>query len=101
MKKGKINNSTQQVVAKILRSFVFCTNAEDVKRVSEKIMAEYGLCKESFSGFPCTPEEYLESKQRDSAERCVVCGDIIPEGLQICPSCQVSAWEKSKEEGLI
>ncbi len=23
--------------------------------------------------------------------RCICCGEIIPEGLQVCPSCQVSA----------
>lgn len=21
--------------------------------------------------------------------RCVVCGEIIPEGLQVCPSCEI------------
>lgn len=77
MKKNKINNSTQKVAAEILRSFVFCTSAEDVKRVSEKIMVKYGLCKDAFTGFPCTPKEYQKSKQRNDA------------------------WEKSKKEKLI
>ena len=32
----------------------------------------------------------------DNAERCVCCGEIIPEGRQICPACEKKA---NKEDG--
>lgn len=38
-------------------------------------------------------------------DRCVMCGDIIPEGRQVCPSCEDSAmkhelpYRVSKEKG--
>ena len=87
MKTNKISNLTQHVAAKILSSFVFCSSAEDVKRVTEKVMAEYGLCKEPFSGFPCTPKDYRKNQCNNSNEHCVICGAAIPEGRQVCPSC--------------
>lgn len=32
----------------------------------------------------------------DNVERCVCCGEIIPEGRQVCPACEKKA---NKEDG--
>ena len=29
-----------------------------------------------------------EMKRLDNADRCVCCGDVIPEGRQVCPKCE-------------
>lgn len=101
MKRIKIKKSTQQIAADILTSFALCSSADDIKRVSERLMAKYGLCKDSFTGFPCTPKEYRKSQSHNGKEQCVICGKTIPEGQQVCPDCQSDAWLKSKKEGLI
>jgi len=31
-------------------------------------------------------------------ERCVICGKIIPEGLQVCPECMAKNQESTAEE---
>ena len=28
--------------------------------------------------------------------RCVICGEIIPEGLQVCPKCEKADYTESK-----
>lgn len=102
MKKIKINKLTQQVAADILSSFALCASVDDVKRVSDRIMAKYGLCKDPFTGFALTPKEYRENQYKRGEDICVVCGAEVPEGQQICSACQAhNAWEKSKKEGLI
>ena len=30
----------------------------------------------------------LEKRLEEAAETCVVCGDVIPEGRQVCPRCE-------------
>lgn len=54
----KINRLTREVAAEVLNSFMYCSSAEDVKRVSERVMAKYGLYKDPFSGYPCSLKEY-------------------------------------------
>lgn len=45
---------------------------------------------------------FLFPDNRDNGESCVMCGAAVPEGRQVCPSCQAGdAWLKSKKEGLI
>ena len=29
--------------------------------------------------------------------KCVVCGAVIPEGMQVCPNCQIEAIKKAAE----
>ena len=41
----------------------------------------------------------LEGEKMGNEERCVICGEIIPEGRQVCPICEARAglsteWEK-------
>ena len=31
--------------------------------------------------------EKLTAERYDNAEHCIVCGEIIPEGRQVCPDC--------------
>lgn len=35
----------------------------------------------------CAGEIVTRNVQRENAETCVFCGEIIPEGLQVCPKC--------------
>ena len=32
-------------------------------------------------------KQYEEKYSSDNANRCVACGEVIPEGTQICPAC--------------
>ena len=32
--------------------------------------------------------KYTEGKAHENTERCVVCGEVIPEGRQVCPLCE-------------
>lgn len=32
-----------------------------------------------------------------SEERCICCGDIIPEGLQVCPTCKSKIMETKQK----
>jgi predicted nucleic acid-binding Zn ribbon protein len=33
-------------------------------------------------------------------ERCICCGEIIPEGRQVCPSCEAETKKKIKTQNL-
>ena len=71
---------------------------EDESRV---IRQEVGV----WLGFPCYEEldtcPYCHSDDLwydydpppENAERCVICGDIIPEGRQVCPNCEDEEFE--------
>ena len=32
-------------------------------------------------------------------ERCVICGEVIPEGRQVCPKCERRRWEDEHDQG--
>lgn len=52
---------------------LFSENEEDVKaEVKKRIMKRAELNRDVMAG----------------AEHCVVCGDVIPEGRQVCPKCE-------------
>ena len=39
---------------------------------------------------------------KGNTDHCVFCGATVPEGRQVCPTCQANdAWIQSKKEGLI
>ena len=84
----KITNSKQEVAASILGSFFLCEDFSDFKRVFRRVAEKYGLCKDKFSGFPITRKEFSKNQLDTGVDRCVVCGVEIPEGRQICPSCE-------------
>ena len=45
---------------------------------------------------------FLFPDNGDNGESCVICGAEVPEGRQVCPSCQASdAWARSKQKRLI
>ena len=33
--------------------------------------------------------------RKENADRCVFCGEIIPEGRQVCPTCEKKVKEKN------
>lgn len=44
-------------------------------------------------GKDCTvkvPMKVMRRKKKETADRCVCCGEIIPEGRQVCPNCERS-----------
>lgn len=34
----------------------------------------------------------MERKEVTNDNRCVACGDVIPEGRQVCPTCEAKDW---------
>ena len=34
----------------------------------------------------------MERKEVDNDNRCITCGDVIPEGRQVCPTCESEYW---------
>lgn len=58
----KITNKMQQVAADILTQFMFTKDMDDVMKVWDLVFEEYDLCSDPFTGVPCTPEEWAESK---------------------------------------
>ena len=54
-----------------------------LKRIGQKAwMDYYGKTTEDFI------KEYGKNYISDNAERCVSCGEIIPEGRMMCPKCE-------------
>ena len=53
-----------------------------------------GLVMLLYSVFCYTPSK---ESQKENADRCVSCGEIIPEGRWVCPNCERKAKEKKDE----
>ena len=62
MKQRKITPTMQKVAADILMEFLFARNMDEVIDVYNRVMKQYDLYDDPFTGVPCTPEEYYESK---------------------------------------
>ena len=62
MKQRKITSTMQKVAADILTQFMFTRNMDEVIEVFNRIMEQYNLFEDPFTGVPCTPEEWAESK---------------------------------------
>lgn len=58
----KITKTAQKVAVDILIQFMFTQTMDDVIKVWDNVYNQYGLCSDPFTGIPCTPEEYCESK---------------------------------------
>ena len=52
----------QKVAADILIQLMFTRNMDDVMKVYDNVKEQYNLFDDLFTGVPCTPEEYCESK---------------------------------------
>lgn len=52
-----------------------------------------GLVVLLYSVFCYAPSE---GSQKENADRCVSCGEIIPEGRWVCPNCERKAKEKEE-----
>ena len=48
-----------------------------------------------YSVFCYTPSK---ESQKENDDRCVSCGEIIPEGRWVCPNCERKAKEKKDEK---
>ena len=60
--KQKITPTMQKVAADILMQFMFTRNMDEVVEVYDRVLEQYDLCEDPFTGVPCTPEEYCDSK---------------------------------------
>ena len=52
----------QKVAADILTQLMFTRNMDDVMKVYDNVKEQYNLFDDPFTGVPCTPEEWTESK---------------------------------------
>ena len=52
----------QKVAADILIQFLFTHNMDEVVDVYNRVKEQYNLYDDPFTGVPCTPEEWAESK---------------------------------------
>ncbi len=34
----------------------------------------------------------------DNSDRCICCGEVIPEGRQVCPMCEEASGEKKHDQ---
>ena len=62
MKQKKITPTMQKVAADILMEFLMTRNMDEVVEAYNRVFERYGLCDDPFTGVPCTPAEYVESK---------------------------------------
>ncbi len=59
---AKISERTKKAVADILTQFMFTKDMDDVMKVWESIYSEYDLCRDPFTGTPCTENDYCHSR---------------------------------------
>ena len=57
----KITKTMQKVAADILMRFVFTRNMDEVVEVYNKVMEQYDLHTDPFTGTPCTLDEYCKN----------------------------------------
>ena len=62
MREKKITPTMQKVAADILIQLMFTRNMDDVMKVYDNVKEQYNLFDDPFTGVPCTPEEWAESK---------------------------------------
>jgi NMD protein affecting ribosome stability and mRNA decay len=44
-------------------------------------------------------ERIIEILKKDrNSDKCVVCGEIVPEGMQVCNNCFVKFWTSSETD---
>lgn len=58
----KIPETAQKVAADILLEFMFARDMDEVIEAYNRVFKRYDLCSDPFTGVPCTPDEYVESK---------------------------------------
>ena len=58
----KITKAMQKVAADILMEFMFTRDMDEVIEAYQRVFERYGLCSDPFTGCPCTPDEYWDSK---------------------------------------
>lgn len=58
----KITKTMQKVAADILMEFMFTRDMNEVIEAYKRAFERYGLCEDPFTGCPCTPDEYWDSK---------------------------------------
>ena len=58
----KITKTMQKVAVDILSGFMYTRNMDEVIEVYQEAFERYGLCKDPFTGYPCTPDEWCDNQ---------------------------------------
>jgi hypothetical protein len=58
MQPVKASERTKKAVADILTQFMFTNDMDDVMEVWENVYRQYSLCRDPFTGTPCTEQEF-------------------------------------------
>ena len=61
MRKPKITDKDQRIVADILNTFIFCDNMEEVVENMEETARFFCLGKDVYTGCYCSPKEAYEN----------------------------------------
>ncbi len=61
MKQKKITSTMQKVAADILIQFMFTRNMDEVIEVFNRVMEQYDLHDDPFTGVPCTFDDYCKN----------------------------------------
>ena len=67
-KQRKITKREQKTAVEILSYFFYVSNMKEVVDNFNIVMGIFGLMEDPFTGFPCTPEEYVENKREYEKE---------------------------------
>lgn len=57
----KISNHTQKVAADIIIPFLFAENMEQVQEQCTKVIEQYQLMSDPFTGLPCSAQEWAKN----------------------------------------
>jgi hypothetical protein len=58
----KITKTMQKVAVDILTEFMFTRDMSEVVATFNRVLEQYGLCEDPFTGVPCTPDEYCKNQ---------------------------------------
>ena len=57
----KITKTAQKVAVDILTEFMFTRDMSEVVATFNRVLEQYNLYEDPFTGCPCTPDEYYEN----------------------------------------
>jgi len=88
-KSGKRERRLKKLAKKNIAILVIALKnlADTVGRVVRAITMSYYAAKELIKAAQ-TMRAAVDELPKENAEHCIVCGDIIPEGRQVCPKCE-------------
>ncbi len=61
VKNKNISNHTQKVAANIIIPFLFAKSTDEVYELCQKVIEEYQLMSDPFTGLPCCAQEWAKN----------------------------------------